>query len=595
MRCQTTLSGPPHRFGLLQRLHALFCPECRHARHADTVIAHGVALLKAEAPPEAGLTATLSAIGCMTQTPQRRQGLPLLRLMRRFPITAAAATFGVCGTAWSAYIDLDPGIHIASHVGVAALPASDGYFDLIRAKEAIPKIDYQHSQNYDNWSKSRVYLALGLRKPVYKAGSAEPTFRATAEREALLAEYRPALTGVRSALKRNFSIPWRISGNGEYEPDGDHLSAARYLALVLQLESETYRDRHQYAASASSALDTIELGAKVSRDTDMIGFMADLDIMQVGIGELWKSIGSLNGEQSRAAAARLDRVAQTHETFVEMLEQERTVALARYRSLFRGNWRLGLLPYMALRNEETTFDQRLSAFIQLSASTKLDLVRDANRQLDWWQAHAGLEHAADLHMKKNALSLYGPPGRDVLTSIVVTSYGLVRFKSLAVHDGQLPLLRAALAVRAYAVERGSAPPDLDAVVRNGYLAAVPVDPFGKGRPIRYRADLCRKYMAAGDARWIHSLYSVGPDGIDNQGDPIGGTGGAILQNRAENPPASSQSHGRGPTLPIHGYGMGRASAPQPGSAPAIRQVTHNIQPDSDGDLVAAVNVHVFGD
>ena len=70
------------------------------------------------------------------------------------------------------------------------------------------------------------------------------------------------------------------------------------------------------------------------------------------------------------------------------------------------------------------------------------------------------------------------------------------------------LAAVALAVRAYALEHdGRRPPTLDALVAVHLPAAVPTDPFSPcGAPLRYRQDGERSIV-----------YSVGPDGVDDDG------------------------------------------------------------------------------
>ena len=82
----------------------------------------------------------------------------------------------------------------------------------------------------------------------------------------------------------------------------------------------------------------------------------------------------------------------------------------------------------------------------------------------------------------------------------------------------LRLLAATLALRAYRLDHPDAPtpPALDALVP-AYLNAVPADPFGWG-PLKFRANAGR-------------VYSVGPDGLDDDGTPPPSrfsTGGDLL-------------------------------------------------------------------
>jgi hypothetical protein len=70
------------------------------------------------------------------------------------------------------------------------------------------------------------------------------------------------------------------------------------------------------------------------------------------------------------------------------------------------------------------------------------------------------------------------------------------------------LLIAELALRGYQAEQGHPPARLDELAGK-YFTLVPQDPFGI-QPMVYRPQ---------GTHWL--LYSVGPDGVDNGGKPMG--------------------------------------------------------------------------
>lgn len=73
---------------------------------------------------------------------------------------------------------------------------------------------------------------------------------------------------------------------------------------------------------------------------------------------------------------------------------------------------------------------------------------------------------------------------------------------------RLRLLIIELALRAYRCDQGQSPTSLISLVPK-YLHSLPKDPFS-GRTIAYRAS---------GTNWV--LYSVGPDGVDDGGKPVG--------------------------------------------------------------------------
>lgn len=80
-----------------------------------------------------------------------------------------------------------------------------------------------------------------------------------------------------------------------------------------------------------------------------------------------------------------------------------------------------------------------------------------------------------------------------------------RHKRVIAHER---LLVAELALRCYESEKGRVPAGLEQLVPQ-YLQRVPLDPFN-GRPVIYRPQ---------GTNWL--VYSVGPDGVDDGGKPVG--------------------------------------------------------------------------
>jgi hypothetical protein len=70
-------------------------------------------------------------------------------------------------------------------------------------------------------------------------------------------------------------------------------------------------------------------------------------------------------------------------------------------------------------------------------------------------------------------------------------------------------LLLALALQLHRREHGELPASLEELVKNGYLKAIPADPFGKGEAFRYR----RNRQPSHDA----VLWSVYTDGLDEGG------------------------------------------------------------------------------
>jgi len=81
-------------------------------------------------------------------------------------------------------------------------------------------------------------------------------------------------------------------------------------------------------------------------------------------------------------------------------------------------------------------------------------------------------------------------------------------KSLESQTGN-HLMTVSLALQAYNFEKGIYPADLNELVKKGYLTSLPLDPFAESGSFHY-INKGKKYL----------LYSIGPDGKDNNGSYI---------------------------------------------------------------------------
>jgi hypothetical protein len=69
----------------------------------------------------------------------------------------------------------------------------------------------------------------------------------------------------------------------------------------------------------------------------------------------------------------------------------------------------------------------------------------------------------------------------------------------------------ALALQLHYREHGEFPAALNELVHNGYLKSIPIDPFGKGEPFRYRRESGPQGAAVVWSVWIDGIDQGGPD------------------------------------------------------------------------------------
>jgi hypothetical protein len=120
-------------------------------------------------------------------------------------------------------------------------------------------------------------------------------------------------------------------------------------------------------------------------------------------------------------------------------------------------------------------------------------------------APPGTPSAADL---QSQCALSNPRPGGILLKLILPA-GLPVIDGIDREQARRAALILALALELYDREHGELPPNLEALVRAGYLKSIPADPFGKGEPFHYRR---AENPAEGGLLW-----SVWTDGIDQDG------------------------------------------------------------------------------
>jgi len=98
-----------------------------------------------------------------------------------------------------------------------------------------------------------------------------------------------------------------------------------------------------------------------------------------------------------------------------------------------------------------------------------------------------------------------PCSQFVFSQLAVSPHNVLK-RVMTIETGRTVTITA-IALKRYRLQQGNSPVTLDALVPK-FLAAVPRDPVD-GQPLRYRVDRDGTFL----------LYSIGEDGVDNEGDP----------------------------------------------------------------------------
>ena len=265
----------------------------------------------------------------------------------------------------------------------------------------------------------------------------------------------------------------------------------RELARAKTVESNARWMRGDYNGALQSGLDTVQMGHDMRRGGVIITTLVATSVGAIGRSVTHDTIDKLDAKSARDGARRLEKLLATRWGLAQTLTEDKYYTQSNWLETFKtGDWRtesMGadistLSPWQRFR-VYTISKQRIMD--NIAASCDRDI---ANASLPYAVARKPLQIANDPFA-----SLYQSPDIRPLDA-----------RDLA--GDQLLMLR--LALRAYQLETGAPPSTLNALTPR-YLNAIPADPFGGGQLWRYQ----RKGSA-------YRLWSIGPDGVDNGGQPV---------------------------------------------------------------------------
>lgn len=501
------------------------CGECRRARKADSLVAFALLCRRAEAAPLAGLKRTLAALDLPYSTPRpRRQRFGLLLRRTRRPAAILAGGTLALGFAWTRYIDIDPKIDVpapAMH-GPNAFDSFNRAANLLRDDLTVGKMLDQIKKRKDRAEKAAQQPASsqavppgsaamsGMMSggmmggtPMPQAQSAPPAEEkeheyTLEERADLVRANAPALAALREGLGRAYLAPPVRSSQARMP----YLDEYRKLARLLRLESEVRAARGETGKAARSALDAIALGIEVEHSSPVMGKLVGVACEAIGRSALWDLIPRLSAAEATAAARRLEELSVGKPSTSDTFTEERWVLLASTLEMMRQpGWRESML---------TPFGNESRAVAGVIYVTSLPYSKTR------------ILNALDAHMNRlitrSNEPYAGPHSEEMprdnpvpkLLENLLPEFTQFRFVDLK-DDAENRLLAASLALRAYRLEHGKYPASLASLDSAG-LKSVPRDPFGVGQPLGYRP-----------AGTSYVLWSVGPDGMDQGGNPIRNT------------------------------------------------------------------------
>ncbi len=359
--------------------------------------------------------------------------------------------------------------YIARRKGVA------GVLAVLGAAATKPSTPFAGAHLYLQASESLVNREQ-LRKVVLNDSSP-----VTLAQQRLLSSNDAALKMVRQGLL----VPYREpQGPDFFSPSPvERFEAFGDLSQLLVLDGKAKAARGNRAGAVSSYLDSIQLGMDLMRGGAVVSMHAGFGCQGLGRQLLWASKDHLDAKVAQEAARRLQALEDKRVTFAEILEGEKRLDMADLQE--------SLATATAQKEREGIREARRA-------------IADFTKFTDAVMAKARQPYAARGVMPQ----LQSGIGQ---VKMLAATYKESTWAVAVGDQAQNALLTTVIALRAYEQEHGGLPESLVQMVGTS-IDKIPLDPFASSGPVRYRRESKRKggYL----------LYSVGPDGKDNQGKPV---------------------------------------------------------------------------
>jgi hypothetical protein len=354
-----------------------------------------------------------------------------------------------------------------------------------------------------------------------------------ADKRKLVAENAAPLKTLRGA----FGYPYQAPPARSFYVLFPYYAKFRGMARLLQLDQQVKAARGDWNGAVNSGLDSMQLGAQMGRGAVLIGSLVGIACQAIGRRLTWDEVDHLNASQCRQAAQRMEAIISLQVPFADTLQEEEWMGQAGLTEMFRkknGRQELANLIGGASEGDSSSSGPNMGQFMM---GLRMKMIGPRGVILNYTRYMDALRKRAEARYgERKALPLIPD---DPINQMLVPVFSNADF-NVARNEVQNHLLLVTFALRAYRLEHGVYPQKLMELQQAGYLQRMPDDPFGPTGKLQYRP-VGAKYV----------LYSVGPDGRDDGGQPI-------------TDPGRSGS----------GY---------------TDYARHQVQEDSTGDIVAGVN------
>ena len=407
--------------------------------------------------------------------------------------TIAALVAGI--TLWLHILDTDPVVAVPT----PTMPAHNARDYFIDAANGV----VDEGKIWDvNWQPDKVpQKSPGspgsplFRKP--SGSSANTHIYSPAQKAVLVAENALALQTLQRGLFYSYQeLPMR-----SFKTETPHYAQFRSLSRLIELQSQVKAAKGDWNRSMNAALDAIQMGEEIPHGGTFMGMVVGVFCQTQGRCHAWAAVGHLSSTGTKASIKRLEHISARHMRSSDILMEEKWAFQGATLELMRKkDWAGELLS--AVEDDGWGHRdglQRVLATALIRTTGKRKIMANFTNYMNRCVADASQPYAAHLAETPHPTDLYN--------GLISTYYAKARTLEVDA-EAQDALLLTELALRGYKLDHGNNPTTLSALVP-GYLHTMPIDPFALSGPLRYKTQ-AKKFV----------LYSVGPDGKDDGGQPI---------------------------------------------------------------------------
>jgi hypothetical protein len=316
--------------------------------------------------------------------------------------------------------------------------------------------------------------------------------------EAFMKANAPVFAEIRVGLKKECVCPPQTD---RMNPGFHWLAGQRECARTLMGESKYYELIGKPGKAMDSRLDCIDLGVTAPRGGVLITALVGVAIESIGAKDISPVLNKLEPDDLARAAQRIDRIKKKRAPYGDFVREEGRMSVRLLSTMFsKGNPVSNVMAFGAASSgaPSTGFsvDDALIG-VKFAFANKNAMARQS-----WMYYDSLAKELNGPYTGKSKTPVPNDPLIQMLSPVMIRAQ-----QSYVRNETLLVLIEAEVALRRYRADRGRYPGRLDELAPT-YLKTVPIDPFGQGKPLRYKA-------VSGGKNFL--LYSIGMNMKDDGG------------------------------------------------------------------------------